>query len=65
MFRCSMFCRTILCFNANSTLIGKYVRLARPRTVAMVLFATAVAAWTSGEIAPSWQQIFHASWARH
>ena len=60
MFRCSMFCRTILCFNANGTLMGKYVRLTRPRIVAMVLFATAVAAWTSGEITPSWQQIFHA-----
>ena len=39
----------ILCFNANGTLMGKYVQLTRPRIVAMVLFALAVAAWTSGE----------------
>jgi len=38
----------------------KYIQLTRPRIVAMVLFALAVAAWTSGESSPSWQQIFHA-----
>ena len=40
--------------------MGKYVQLTRPRIVAMVLFALAVAAWTSGEISPPWQQIVHA-----
>ena len=35
--------------------MGKYIQLTRPRIVAMVLFALAVAAWTSGEEPPAWQ----------
>lgn len=40
--------------------MGKYIQLTRPRIVAMVLFALAVAAWTSGERSPAWQQIVEA-----
>jgi protoheme IX farnesyltransferase len=40
--------------------MGKYIQLTRPRIVAMVLFALAVAAWTSGEEPPSWQRILSA-----
>jgi heme o synthase len=40
--------------------MGKYLSLTRPRIVAMVLFALAVAAWTSGEASPSWQALIHA-----
>ncbi|MHB8971107.1 MAG: heme o synthase [Pirellulaceae bacterium] len=35
--------------------MGKYIQLTRPRIVAMVLFALAVAAWTSGVEPPAWQ----------
>ena len=37
-----------------------YWRLTRPRIVAMVLFAMAVASWTAGEQSPSWETLFHA-----
>ena len=40
--------------------MGKYVQLTRPRIVAMVLFALAVAAWTCGESPPAWPQFLHA-----
>jgi protoheme IX farnesyltransferase len=40
--------------------MGKYVQLTRPRIVLMVLFALAVAAWTSGRHPPAWRQIVHA-----
>jgi heme o synthase len=40
--------------------MGKYVQLTRPRIVLMVLFALAVAAWTSGDQPPGWWQIVHA-----
>ncbi|MHB8956133.1 MAG: heme o synthase [Pirellulaceae bacterium] len=40
--------------------MGKYLQLTRPRIVMMVLFALAVAAWTSGGEPPGWQQILGA-----
>jgi len=40
--------------------VKAYWGLVRPRIVAMVLFAMAVAAWTAGEEKPSWQVMAHA-----
>jgi len=37
-----------------------YLQLTRPRIVIMVLFALAVAAWTTGEESPAWQAMIHA-----
>ena len=40
--------------------MNDYWRLIRPRIVLLVLFAMAVAAWTSGEERPAWADLAHA-----
>lgn len=41
-------------------MIRDYFRLARPRIVALVLFAVTVAAYTAGDKTPPWQAVAHA-----
>ncbi len=60
VFSCRDAVSVFLGFNMGSALMGKYVQLTRPRIVAMVLFAVAAAAWTSGATPPAWQQLLTA-----